>query len=160
MSLGPGLWITFAYYFLGTTAIAALLGSRLLPGETSGSALLLAVPVGAVAGLLGAAFNRTERLSVTVRDPAAFRRDLDRALAELGFEADPTIAFDPESEFAGFSAYRRSQLGRWLSGMVLVRTDGTEATLASRASVLRRLERRLDRPARSPSKSSRSGRSA
>lgn len=133
---GPDFWPTFLYYFVGTTLIVALVTSQGL-GLELGTRVPLQVGmlIGLVAGLAGAYWNRSIEVCVTFRDRAVFIETLERSLAEMGFEA--------KSELDEFVVYEKSALSTLFAGRIFLRVEKNRATIAGRASNVRRLQQQL-----------------
>ncbi|HIK46448.1 MAG TPA: hypothetical protein IGR64_16435 [Leptolyngbyaceae cyanobacterium M65_K2018_010] len=136
---GPGFGVTFLYYFLGTALVTTLLAR-----QTLGVALDTGVPTqlgllcGGVGGMLGALVNRSRTLVLACPSQKKFQLQLTTLLAEMGYS--PALEEAPD----GLLVYQRSALGQWLSGKVYVQIEGNRAHIRSRATHLRRLQKRLE----------------
>ncbi len=129
---GPGLAVTFLYYFVGSVLVANLLARNSSAyGLTTSIPKELALLVAALGGLLGAYFNHSTTLEIPIPSPKAFLCLLEATLTPLGYEL--------ESDIDGIRTYRRPALQQLLSGKIYVEVQPKLAILSSRASQLRRL---------------------
>lgn len=137
MQFGPGFLPTFLYYFTSTAVIFALVASQAL-----GISLQSTVPQqigavgGLVAGLLGAALNRTVALTVPVQNQQALLGELNQALALMGYRQQAALENN-------VLVYERSGLSRFLSGKVFVQLEAETVTIASRAIQVKAIRRRV-----------------
>lgn len=157
MPRGPGFWFTFVYYTVMATTVAALSSAPLLFGGRLGlEAIETALPIGLVLGLLGGYFNRTASLELTSRNATELRGQLDRLLTDWEFGAIDPADFNndfnndqlnesskPIDPSAAVQVYERTSWRKWFSGRVFVRVDRQTATIVSRASLIRKLQRQL-----------------
>lgn len=90
---------------------------------------------GLIAGLLGAYVNHTTTLSIQFRSRKTFSSELNAALQTMGYQQT--------AEENGIQVYERSSLRRLLAGKLYVQWDDHEATIASRAANIRRLQKGL-----------------
>jgi len=143
MPRGPGFWFTFVYYTVMATIVAALSSAPLLFGGRLGlEAIETALPIGLVLGLLGGYFNRTASLELTTRNATALQSQIDRLLSEWEFGAIDPAELDQEA-WKAVQVYERNSWRKWFSGRVFVRIDRQTATIVSRASLIRKLQRQL-----------------
>ncbi len=141
---GPGVGLTFTYYFSMTTliAIAALsrgwhLGLGYLPLYGYG------VGFGVLAGVLGTYLNRTEILDIPFQNQTAFLKQLRTCLDNLGY-----IEYEPQDnqeaqdlKVSGIDQiYQRTALAAWFAGKVYVNLSPKSAKIASRAAQIRRIK--------------------
>ncbi|AFY76366.1 MAG: hypothetical protein IGR93_01630 [Hydrococcus sp. C42_A2020_068] len=133
MPQGPNFIVTFLYYFATTTLIVLLLASQGM-GMSLESRFLyqLGTLCGLVAGILGAYFNRSATISITFQNPKAFRKQLDTALAQMGF--------DRQTQLDNFVVYGKSALKTMFAGKILVKIDENSATIIGRSSNLKQLK--------------------
>jgi hypothetical protein len=133
MQAGPGFLLTFIYYF-ATTAMAL----TVVVAQATGLEVSTGIPQqvgalgGALAGLAGVYFNRSVSLTVPFADRKKFLKQLNELLTPLNYHL--------YSEGDDIQIYERSGLNKWLSGRVFVKLEQKEATIASRAVVMRQLE--------------------
>jgi hypothetical protein len=134
-----GFWPTFLYYFVGTTVIGALSASQALHlGLSNGQPFLYGLPLGLLAGSVGAYYNRTTCLEISAPKAKQFSpkfQQLQQLLLSFGYEA---IAEADAS--VGYRVYRRSGLSHWFSGSLLVKSTPTSASIVG---LIRRLQRQL-----------------
>lgn len=134
MQFGPGFLPTFLYYFTSTAILITLIASKGMGfGMDTGLPQQLGLAGGVIAGGLGAYFNRTTTLSVQFRNRKTFFNELERTLKQLGYQRT--------SEDEGLYIYERSNLSKWLSGKIFVQMEGNSATIASRATNIRQLQK-------------------
>jgi hypothetical protein len=134
---GPGIGLTFLYYFAGSAAIGTLLASQILHiGLGTGIPNQLGVLVGLLGGGVGTYFNRTLSLEVPMRGRKALLNRLNPILADMGY----ILAEDSEDGLT----YQRSQLRGLFSGKIYVYWQERTATLISRAVHIRALKKRLN----------------
>jgi hypothetical protein len=143
---GPGFLSTFLYYFATTAIVTTFIASKGLHlAVGTGLPQQLGLVLGILAGLLGGYFNRTTHFSVAFTQQKAFLKALDDALSKLGYtkvSSDDDSSSDDENE--NVLVYRRSMLGRFLSGRVFVQVKPREATIASRAIQLNRIRQEVE----------------
>ncbi|WP_299410858.1 hypothetical protein [Acaryochloris sp. IP29b_bin.148] len=146
---GPGIGLTFLYYFSMTVIIVMFVGSR-------SAAFTFASPelrqygtlAGLVAGLLGTIVNRNVAMDITFDNRRKFQTRLTQTLATIGFEleaVDEDITDDetnPEEEGA-YLSYFRSGVAGWFAGGIYVVISDRAATISSRAINIRRLRQLL-----------------
>lgn len=133
---GPGAAFTFIYYFSGASLITAFLAVKTLGvGWNTSLTGQLALTVGAIGGLFGAYFNRTQRLTLAFTSRKLFTRELNGVLAAEGYSLTQTTG--------SYSVYQRSRLGRLFSGDVYVQLGGQSAVLVSRAANIRTLKKAI-----------------
>ncbi|NEP15561.1 MAG: hypothetical protein F6J97_01515 [Leptolyngbya sp. SIO4C1] len=137
---GPGIALTFLYYFAGTSLVGALLANQLLRvGFETGIPNQLGTVLGLVGGLVGTYFNRTRTLQRSIRGKKAFLNQLNPVLSDLGYTLVEEAAEAAELQLT----YRRDGLSALLSGSVYVALSNQVATITSRAVHIRSLEKRL-----------------
>ncbi len=136
---GPGATFTFFYYFSGVALITALFTAETLGlGFSSRLSGQIGILGGAIAGLLGLHFNRTQTLTLTPPSPQALAQQLAAALSEMGYtcaETEGTV-----------SLYQRSPWRRFFAGDIFLQQEAGTFTLVSRAANIRRLTRVLQLP--------------
>lgn len=142
MPQGPGFLFTFVYYTVMATVVATFSSAPLLFGGRLGlEAIETALPIGLVLGLLGAYFNRTASLELTVRSGNDVQTQLEQLLTSWEFvTVDPTTVLGDRT---GIQVYERASWRKWFSGRVFVRIERQTATVVSRAGLIRKLERQL-----------------
>jgi hypothetical protein len=147
-STGPGIGLTFLYYFSMTAAIVVFLGSRSSHLTfTSPQLHQYGIVAGLIAGLLGVFVNRSVTMDIRFEDPAQFRQRLTQKLTELGFEQelDDLDTEDnpaPEAENI-YLTYLRSGLAGWIVGRIYVIISDHSAKISSRAINIRRLRQHI-----------------
>ena len=146
---GPGIGLTFLYYFSMTVIIVMFVGSR-------SAAFTFASPelrqygtlAGLVAGIIGTIVNRNVTMDITFENRNRFQTRLNQKLSEIGFELESleeettnnpsTAALEGE-----YLSYFRSGLaGTFAGGVYVVMSDRT-ATISSRAINIRRIRKLL-----------------
>ncbi|MBE9112868.1 hypothetical protein IQ273_26125 [Nodosilinea sp. LEGE 07298] len=136
---GPGFGLTFLYYFSGTALVTALLATKTLGiGLDTGLPNLYGTAFGAVGGLMGALINRSTTLELPISSRKTFRRELDAALAEMGYTEDGNAESDD------ILVYRRPFLRQLLSGRVYVLIGEKQAQISSRAIHMGGIRKRLE----------------
>lgn len=127
---GPGFLATFLYYFSTTALLTTFIISKGLDLNVgTGLPQQIGVVIGLLVGLLGGYFNRTTSFSVAFTNRDKFVKSLDSTLSEMGYE----VVDSPDDVDDDIIVYRRSALGRFLSGKVFVQLEPHEATIASRS---------------------------
>jgi len=135
---GPGVGLTFLYYFSGIALVTTLLAVK-----TLGVSLDTGIPnqfgliFGAVGGVLGATFNRSTTLDVPIKSKKVFKRKLQDALTDMGYTEDPNANLE------GIQVYRRSAISQIFSGKIYVLINDKQAPISSRPSHIRGLRRKL-----------------
>lgn len=133
MEFGPGVAVTFLYYFTSTAVVLAFVVSQALDISVStGIPQQFGAIGGLVAGLLGSYFNRTVSFTVSIKGQKQFLNRLESTLNEMGYQQI--------SDEEGVRIYERSSLSKWFSGRIFVQTEGDQATIASRAIAVRSLK--------------------
>lgn len=139
MQFGPGLLVTFLYYFSSTAVIFTLVASRGMGlGTETGIPQAIGVAGGLLAGGLGTYFNRTVSWVLPLKNKKKPLIELENVLTQMGYEN--------VSEALGESnvkVYDRTSFSKWVSGKVYVQTEPDQVTIASRASTIRRLQQVL-----------------
>ncbi|MBE9157282.1 hypothetical protein IQ265_10675 [Nodosilinea sp. LEGE 06152] len=136
---GPGFGLTFLYYFSGTALVTALLATKTLGiGLDTGLPNLYGTAFGAVGGLLGALVNRSTTLALPISSRKTFKRELDAALAEMGYTEDSDANLD------SILVYRRPLVRQLLSGRVYVLIGEKQAQISSRAIHMGGIRKRLE----------------
>ncbi|NJO44052.1 MAG: hypothetical protein HC865_26720 [Cyanobacteria bacterium RU_5_0] len=136
MEFGPGFLTTFLYYFTSAAILSAIVivkGAGM--GLETGFPQEIGAIAGLAAGLIGASFNRTTAFSVQFQSQKHFLAELETALNPMGYEQ--------VGDQDGVLVYERSSLSKWFSGKVFVQMEGNMATIASRASTTRQLQKIL-----------------
>lgn len=136
MPRGPGAVFTFVYYFSGAALVTVLFTAKTL-GVGFGTVITgeLALLVGSLSGLLGVFYNRTKTLEIAVTKPKVFTRQMEAALADMGYTLAETID--------GIAVYQRSSFSRLFTGDIYVQKQEGAVVLVSRAANIRTLEKRL-----------------
>ncbi|MEM9005822.1 MAG: hypothetical protein AAGE59_20140 [Cyanobacteria bacterium P01_F01_bin.86] len=136
MPRGPGAVFTFVYYFSGAALVTVLFTAKTL-GVGFGTVITgeLALLVGSLSGLLGVFYNRTKTLEIAVTKPKAFTRQMEAALADMGYTLAETID--------DIAVYQRSSFSRLFTGDIYVQKQEGAVVLVSRAANIRTLEKRL-----------------
>lgn len=142
---GPGVFPTFLYYFAFTYLVVTIVLKKgvtePLPTNIAYSVSLI---LGISAGILGAYVNRTVQVSIPL-EPAT-QAKLSTLLEAMGYQ--PVLRTngdsDGEQPRAGdYIAYERTGLSSLFSSKVFIQTTGTVATIAGRASMIKRLTNQL-----------------
>ncbi|HEY9737424.1 MAG TPA: hypothetical protein V6D06_14120 [Trichocoleus sp.] len=135
---GPGFVPTFLYYFSGTALVTTFLAVQTLgAGLETGIPNQLGLVFGSLGGLIGAYFNRNQVMAVPVTNRKTFLRQLEQLLAEKGYELDDA------ADLEEVSVYRRPAFRQLFSGRVYVQVESKQAFIASRATHLRWLKKKL-----------------
>lgn len=135
---GPGWVPTFLYYFSGTALVTTFLAVQTLGvGLETGIPNQLGLLVGILGGLIGAYFNRNQIIEVPIAKRKTFLRQLEQALAEKGYELDEA------ADLEGVAVYRRPAFRQLFSGRIYVQIEDQQAFIASRATHLRWLKKKL-----------------
>ncbi|NEP49641.1 MAG: hypothetical protein F6K65_12850 [Moorea sp. SIO3C2] len=138
MQLGPGLLITFLYYFTCTTLITTVFSSQVLRlSLVTGMPYSVGVIFGLIGGLLGTYFNRTVTVSLEFKSKKVFTAALQDTLTEMGFEET--------SKLDDFVVYQRPALSNLFSGKVFVQIGKGKANIASRSRNIKRISRKLSK---------------
>lgn len=136
---GPGFGLTFLYYFSGTALVTALLATKTLGiGLDTGLPNLYGTGFGVVGGLLGALVNRSTTLVLPMSSRKTFKRELDAALAEMGYTEDS------DADLGSVLVYRRPFVRQLLSGRVYVLIGEKQAQISSRAIHMGSIKKRLE----------------
>jgi hypothetical protein len=137
MLQGPNFWVSFLYYFAGTTLIVLLVAS-----QGMGMNLDMALPYqmgtfcGLIAGIIGAYFNRSVTISVTFPNSKTLIRELDKALAQIGFEQ--------KTQLDDYTIYSQSVALRTVfSGKIFVKIENNSAQISGRSRHIKRLKEAL-----------------
>lgn len=143
---GPGIGLTFLYYFSMTVIIVMFVGSR-------SAAFTFASPelrqygtlAGLVAGVIGTIINRNVTMDITFDNRNQFQTRLTQKLAEIGFEPEELDEDNTETpELEGeYLSYFRSGLAGQLAGGIYVLLSNRSATISSRAINIRRIRKLL-----------------
>ena len=146
---GPGIGLTFLYYFSMTVIIVMFIGSR-------SAAFTFASPelrqygtlAGLVAGIIGTIVNRNVTMDITFENRNRFQTRLNQKLAEIGFELEELDeettdnTANPELEGEYLSYFRSGLAGQLAGGVYVVLTERS-ATISSRAINIRRIRKLL-----------------
>jgi hypothetical protein len=137
---GPSFGLTFLYYFCGTALVTTLLAVKSLGiGLDTGIPNQYGIVFGLVGGLAGALVNRSATLTLPVSSQKTFKRELDAALADMGYtEAEDTDLLD------GISVYRRPFVRQLLSGRIYVLITDKKAQISSRKLHMGGIKKRLE----------------
>jgi hypothetical protein len=140
MQAGPGFLTTFLYYFATTAIVFTIVAAKATGLEIStGIPQQLGALGGVLIGLSGAYFNRSMMLTVQFTNRQTLIAELDTLLTPLGFQL--------RSDEDNILIYARSGLSQWFSGKIFVQLDSPEATIATRASMMRRIRAPLEQEA-------------
>ena len=138
---GPGFGVTFLYYF----ALAAMIGA-IATIEIKHVSVHSSLPyqIGVAFALPFAVINawtkRSKTLSVSVNKKNKFERQLIQTLEEFDFMPSA----DPEQEDGvTYLEFRKEGLASFLAGTIYVAIADKEAVIASRASIIKRLETKI-----------------
>ncbi|MCU0527618.1 MAG: hypothetical protein MUF72_22700 [Elainella sp. Prado103] len=143
MEFGPGVAVTFLYYFSSTAVVLAFVVSQALDiGISTGIPQQFGAIGGLVAGILGTYFNRTVRFELPIKSEQQFFNRLEPVLDNLGYQ-QVEDAEDDSEKVPGLRVYERTALSKWFSGRIFVQVEGQQATIASRAVVIRTLKQVL-----------------
>lgn len=146
---GPGIGLTFLYYFSMTVIIVMFIGSRSAAFTFASPELRqYSTMAGLVAGIIGTIVNRNVTMDITFKNRNRFQTRLNQKLAEIGFELeevdeemiDNTANPEPEREYL---SYFRSGLAGQFAGGVYVLLSDRSATISSRAINIRRIRKLL-----------------
>lgn len=146
---GPGIGLTFLYYFSMTVIIVMFVGSR-------SEAFTFASPelrqygtlAGLIAGIIGTIINRNVAMVITFQNRTQFQSRLNKKMTEIGFELEELeeetadINSNPESE-EEYLSYSRPGLAGKLAGGIYVIMSDRSATISSRAINIRRIRKLL-----------------
>jgi hypothetical protein len=136
MQFGPGVLPTFLYYFTATSLIVGFVtirGLHLAP-ETGVPQVVGAI-AGLIAGGLGAYFNRTATLTVSVQSKKKFLNQLESTLSQMGYQK--TVEEDEVFTF-------ERSAGTLSPSRIYVQLEGETATIASRARILRQVKQAIE----------------
>ncbi|NJK41575.1 MAG: hypothetical protein HC934_09885 [Acaryochloridaceae cyanobacterium SU_2_1] len=141
---GPGIALTFLYYFSMTTGIIVVTGSRFLDlTYTSPQLYQYGIGLGSAVGLLGVFINRNLIMDIAFEDRVSFQKQLDQALATMGFTQDSQKNRSTLTRQEFDLIYQRSGVRGWLAGRVYVVLSPGMAKISGRASNIRRLRPQL-----------------
>lgn len=138
---GPGFGVTFLYYFALATLIGAIttmeikhVGARSsLPYQYG---IIFALPF----AIINAWTKRSKTLTASVNHKNKFQQKLTRTLADLDFQPST----EPEiEEGVTYVEYRKEGMAGFLAGTIYVAIAENEAVIASRASVIKKLETKI-----------------
>lgn len=136
---GPSFGLTFLYYFCGTALVTSLLAVKSLGiGLDTGLPNQYGLVVGIVGGLLGALVNRSTSLELPISSRKTFKRELDAALADMGYTEDSEASLD------GVLVYCRPFVRQLLSGRVYVLLNDKQVQISSRAVHMGGIKKRLE----------------
>lgn len=137
---GPSFGLTFLYYFCGTALVTTLLAVKSLGiGLDTGIPNQYGIMFGIVGGVVGALVNRSTTLTLPVSSQKTFRRELDAALAEMGYTEDKDADL-----LDGISVYRRPFVRQLLSGRIYVLLTDKKAQISSRKVHMGGIKKRLE----------------
>lgn len=143
MQFGPGLVVTFLYYFTSTAVVITFVMSRALGlGVNTGIPQQVGALGGLLVGILGAYFNRTISFTVPFQSQKQFLKELEATLTQLGYQQISDI----DSDIENVRVYQRSSFSKWFSGRIFVQLENQQATIASRAITLRNLKAQYPKP--------------
>lgn len=151
---GPGIGLTFLYYFSMTVVIVVFVGSRSADFTFASPQLhQYGVIAGLVAGVLGTLINRNVTMDIAFDNREQFIDRLSQNLAEIGFEleveAEEIILPEDSTEISEESAdtegdylsYFRSGLAGWFAGGIYVWVCDRSAQISSRAINIQRIRK-------------------
>lgn len=133
MQAGSGFLSTFIYYFATTAIVITVVASQATDLEiATGIPQKIGALGGALAGLVGVYFNRSVAIVIPYLEKEKFLTELETLLTAIDYQL--------QSQGNEVRVYGQSGIKKWLSGRVFVKFDGQEATIASRAIHMRRIE--------------------
>ncbi len=136
---GPSFGLTFLYYFCGTALVTTLLAVKSLGiGLDTGIPNQYGIVFGIIGGVLGGLVNRSTVLTLPVSSQKTFKRELDAALAEMGYTEDTEANL-----LEGISVYRRPFVRQLLSGRIYVLITDKKAQISSRKVHMGNIKKRL-----------------
>lgn len=140
MQSGPGFMPTFLYYFVSTTFIAVFVLSKGLEGSTQleafGNPFQIALPLGLLAGGVGAYLNGYEQLELPLKNRGADLKKLNQVLTEMGYAET--------QEIEEVKVYDRGFPSGIFAGKVLVQIHEKTINISGRASRIRQLKKALE----------------
>jgi hypothetical protein len=148
MIQGPGYALTFLYYFSITVVLVTIAGVQGLGyGWQDRELYQVAVPFALFVGSIGAYFNQSTTLTIAFQQKSAFQKQLQTALQDLGY-ANISAAETSDRTTGGIAngaiVYQRPGLSKFLSGQIFVQLDNKQVMISGRASLINRLEKRLN----------------
>jgi len=143
---GPGIGLTFLYYFSMTVVIVVFVGSRSVDFTFASPQLhQYGVIAGLVAGVVGTLVNRNVTMDIAFDDRDKFMNRLSQNLASIGFELEideeETPLEESVEEEGDYFSYFRSGLAGWFSGGIYVVVCDRSAKISSRAINIQRLRK-------------------
>jgi hypothetical protein len=134
MPQGPNFLVTFLYYFAMTTLIVLLTTSQGMGVSlNTGLPYQLGILSGAIAGLLGAYFNRSATISVAFQNQQTFKQTLEETLAQMGF--------NQKTQLEDYTAYNKPNASNLFSGKIFVKIEDKSATIIGRAKNLKQIKK-------------------
>lgn len=124
---------TFIYYF----AITAIVITGIV-SQATGLPIATGIPQqigalgGVLVGLVGVYFNRSVSIVVPFLEEKKFLVELETLLTAMGYQL--------QAEGENVRVYARSGISKWLAGRIFVKFEVQEATIASRAVQMRKIE--------------------
>lgn len=136
MRSGPGFLVTFLYYFVTTSLIAALVIAQQTGGSiTSGEIYRSGILAGLLAGGIGAYFNRSVTFSVPVKNQKKFTRSLVQTLTEMGFRETEKLE--------DCTLYEKPNMAGMFAGKLLVQVEPETATISGRSRIINSLRKKI-----------------
>ncbi|MCS6815194.1 MAG: hypothetical protein NZ772_16695 [Cyanobacteria bacterium] len=142
---GPGVFPTFLYYFAFTYLVVAIVLKKgvtePLPTDITYAISLIS---SISAGALGAYVNRTIQVSIPLEPTTQTK--LSTLLEAMGYRPISNANSESDSkrtEASDCIIYERPGLSKLFSSKVFIQTTGTVATIAGRASMIKRLTSQL-----------------
>lgn len=139
MQSGPGFMPTFLYYFVSTTFIVVFILSKGLdssnPLEVLANPFQVAIPLGLLAGGVGAYFNGYEQLEMPLKNRGADFKKLNQVLTDSGYAET--------REVEDVKIYDRSFPSNLFAGKVIVQVNEKTINISGRASRIRGLKKAL-----------------
>jgi hypothetical protein len=135
-SQGPGIGLTFLYYFAITSLIGTLLASQARHlSLATGMPNQLGIILGLLGGSIGTYFNRSLSLKLSMGDRQTLLNQLNPIFEALGYTQTDTTD--------QALIYQRPQWRGLFSGKIYVYPQDHSATIISRAVHIRALKNRL-----------------
>lgn len=142
---GPGIGLTFLYYFSMTVVIVVFVGSRSVDFTFASPQLhQYGVIAGLVGGVVGTLVNRNVTMDIVFDDRENFIDRLSQNLAAIGFELEideEEMLLEKSVEEGDYFSYFRAGLAGWFAGGIYVVVCDRSAKISSRAINIQRLQK-------------------
>lgn len=139
MQSGPGFMPTFLYYFVSTTFIVVFILSKGLDSSnelaTMANPFQVAIPLGLLAGGVGAYFNGYEQLEMPLKNRGADLKKLNQVLTDSGYAET--------REVEDIKVYDRPFPSNLFAGKIIVQINEKTVNISGRASRIRGLRKVL-----------------